>query len=736
VRTLTDAGYAGKARSDETSLCYCEGMSATGYPKKVRGLVKDGINLYGYIYGKGKPVNAENVSVQKLCANEEYANLKKALGLMEGVDYEMVDNRAKLRYGELLIMADADTDGFHIIGLIIHMLNNRFPSLLKAGFVKVWCSPIIRVSKGKMKFKFFTEGEYDKWRARTPDYENWEHSYFKGLATSSDEEIKEDVNDPHKITIRFDQYSDDYLKLAFTKGYEDLRKKWIDQYAPTEFDIRDRHEFTISQFIAYQLILYSIYNVHRSLPGAMDGLKLSQRKCVEGMFRIWGAEAGKDKNAKKKIDKIANITNDHTNYQHGVNSLYGALQKMSQDYPGSNNLPIFIQRSQVGTRDMLGKDAGKERYTDISPNPVIRRSLFRQEDEIILEYLNIEGKKCEPKTFLPVLPLLLINGSEGIGTGSACSWTSYNIFDLGKNVLRFLDGKKMTPLIPYYQGFEGEVTIERESVKEKPCKNNLDLCFHKFGDSPILRGGKCERVTIKGKVEVITEKIGKRKTSYAVISEIPIGKAISDYRGFLQGLVETKAIKSFDDGSTANHPHFTIHGDPSIYVMENLDLIKNMKLTNLVAINEREEVERFDTAVDYLEWWCPARLEHYDKRRVALIKYKEEEIERLAKNIDFLNAYLTGQIKVRDREEEDIRKDMENLGFDFALLSKTTLNQLSKTRFEKLKKNKEEEEQVLDAYRKTPAKEIWRREIKELMEDYAGWLRKSGKDPKAKTPKV
>lgn len=719
VRNLVDAGYAATKNSKDAILCYCEGKSASAYPKKLRDYSENGCKRYGYIFGKGKPLNIENFSVQKLAANEGYQAIKYALGLEEKVDYSKIDNRLKLRYGEFLIMTDSDKDGFHISGLIFLMLYKRFPSLFQTDFVKIWCTPILRVTKGNKVVKFFTENEYEIWKGENQDYDTWDHKYLKGLATSGNKEVKDDIKDPHKIVVVSDEYTEDYLKLLYTKGYEDLRKKWIASYRPNDFNLRNKKKITISEFISFQHILFSKYDVERSLPHRVDGLKLSTRKCVEGSFRIWGENASKDKQKAIKIDKLGNDITKKVTYHHGVNSLYGAIKNMAQDYPGSNNLPYYMQESQVGTRDMAGADGGAERYVEVSLNPVIRRSLIRKEDELILTKIWEENLQCEPICFEPVLPPLLINGSDGIGTGSMCAWKSHNPKDIANNLILFIDDKEMKPMIPWMMDYTGEVFVKDINVKEKPLKADLNLKFDKLTKSPINKAKVVDHVEIHGIVTGDTKK--------AIITEIPTVYSISQYRVYLQELVEDKVIKRFEDNSSSEKVHFEIFGHVSP-IKENLQLIDKTTMSNLVALDDFGRPIRYANTLEYLEWWCTRRLEKYEERKVKMIDYKQKSIDALEIKIRFLNAVISGKLKFENRTDDQIDNDMKKLGFDPQIASNVNLRQLTKTKMESLIKLKDNETKSLADYKKIPAKEIWRREIQEFLEDYGKWIKKREND--------
>ncbi|GKC38742.1 DNA topoisomerase 2, partial [Tanacetum coccineum] len=107
-------------------------------------------------------------------------------------------------------------------------------------------------------------------------------------------------------------------------------------------------------------------------------------------------------------------------YVSGEASLVGTIVGMAQNYVGSNNINLLQPKGQFGTRQMGGKDHGRDRnlFTRLSP---ITRYLFHEDDELLHKYLKDGDRSIEPAWFIPIIPMVLVNGSEGSGTG----WSSF-----------------------------------------------------------------------------------------------------------------------------------------------------------------------------------------------------------------------------------------------------------------------------------------------------------------------
>ena len=129
---------------------------------------------------------------------------------------------------------------------------------------------------------------------------------------------------------------------------------------------------------------------------------------------------------------------------------------LAQDFVGSNNINLLLPNGQYGTRDQGGSDHASARYihTDLMP---ITRKLFRPEDNPLLNYLKEEQKPVEPEYYMPVVPMVLVNGAEGIGTGWSTSIPPYNPEDIVANIRRLMNGEDQVPMLPWWRGFKGEI---------------------------------------------------------------------------------------------------------------------------------------------------------------------------------------------------------------------------------------------------------------------------------------
>ena len=348
-----DANEAGGPQSKKCTLFIVEGKSAMGYAVKAISSIPNGRNFYGILPIRGKLLNVMNANAQQIAENEELTEIKKMLGLKEGLNYSNDEAFATLRYGYVVILTDADDDGKHIMGLILNFFYCRFQTLLVRGFIHYLRTPILRVYSGKNVLKFYSAGEYETWKDNTPNASSWKHRYYKGLGTSKDSDILDDFKSPKMVMCLYDDQCPDSFKLAFDSKYSNQRKAWIATWMKA-FDIEDVRECPISKFINEEFIQYSVSNLHRSIPRMMDGLKVSQRKVLWAAFCHWkGQSMGQLMKGPKeiKVERFASITAEATNYHHGGNCLSETIIAMAQNFVGANNLPYFTQDGQFGCVD-------------------------------------------------------------------------------------------------------------------------------------------------------------------------------------------------------------------------------------------------------------------------------------------------------------------------------------------------------------------------------------------------
>jgi DNA topoisomerase-2 len=607
VKNLEDATNAGTSKSSDCSLILTEGLSASSFA--VSGLSVIGRANYGIFSLKGKLLNVREATQAQLLKNEEILNIKKIMGLHNSKTYKSDEEYASLRYGSITILADADYDGVHISGLVMNFIHHCWPDLLKRkGFIKTIRTPIVKVTKGQQVLKFYDETEYKKFLETKNG--NWNSKYYKGLGTSTSTEAKETFKEM-KTNLGIylcDSDVDKSFQLAFDKKKADDRKKWLEHVPDTHASRDANNGIFYSDFINKELIYFSNYDNTRSIPHLMDGLKPSQRKVLYTAFK-------RNLTKEMKVAQFGAAVAEETAYHHGEVSLSSTIIGMAQNYAGTNNINLLEPCGNFGFRNHNGKDAASPRYifTHLSS---YSKDIFLKEDEAILEYNMDDGVKIEPKFYNPSLPMILINGTTGIGTGYSTFIPCFNPVEILENIKLILHHKEPNKLIPYYKGFKG-------TIKED-------------GNGYLMRGV----FTKHGKIISITE--------------IPINTSISEYKEFL----ESSEIFTVSNDSTENSPNFTLkfknEKDMELVNHKSLKLEYKINLTNMHLFDEENMIKKYSDPNDIIRDFLKCKLKLLQKRKNHLIYECSRELLILENKKRFLEEIMDDSIVVYKKSKKEI----------------------------------------------------------------------------------
>ena len=488
IPKLDDANFAGTAKSKDCTLIITEGDSAKSLA--MSGLSVVGRDYYGVFPLKGKPLNVRDAKHTVVMKNDEMKNIIDILGLKMDVKYDET-NIKSLRYGHLMIMADQDHDGSHIKGLVINMIHHYWPTLLDVpGFLQQFITPIVKVNKGKNSKTFFTLPQYEQWRESTGNNaKGWKVKYYKGLGTSTSAEAKEYFSNLDLHEISFAKLSSDIVSnndmqvdddaivpegplssgadlidMVFRNDRVADRREWLGNLKKETFmdyvEAKAADGVRYSDFINKELVLFSQSDNARSIPHVLDGFKPSQRKILFSCFK----RKLKDE---IKVAQLAGYVSEHSAYHHGEASLHGTIIGMAQSFCGANNINLLTPSGQFGTRRMGGKDAASPRYV-FTKLENITRAIFHPDDDELLKYLSDDGVSIEPEHYMPVIPMVLVNGSDGIGTGYSTKINNHDPRAIIANLRRLIRNEPMEPMEPYYSGFTGEVSFVTGHINNIP----------------------------------------------------------------------------------------------------------------------------------------------------------------------------------------------------------------------------------------------------------------------------
>jgi DNA topoisomerase-2 len=738
IPKYSPAEYAGTKRSNEAVLILTEGDSAKASVNS--GISSEDRKRIGVFPLKGKLMNVRDELATKIAKNEEISNLKRILGLEQGKKYKTMEEvHANLRYSKVLILCDQDHDGSHIKGLLVNLFQSEWPDLYRIpGFLAFMNTPILTATKGAMKKLFYNNGEYEQWKEGLVSaaggvgdggFHNWKIKYFKGLGTSTSAEFRDYFANKKIVDFMYNgEKSDDTVDLVFRKKRADDRKTWMGGYDRNLYLDTSKPKIPYEEFFNNEMIHFSVYSCERALPNIVDGMKNSQRKIMYCAFK-------RNLVGELKVAQFAGYVSEHACYHHGETSLGGAIIGMAQTFVGSNNINLLMPCGQFGTRNLGGNEAASVRYIFTRLNPMTR-FLFPKEDDAVLNYLDDDGTQIEPEYYVPIIPMVLVNGCEGIGTGYSCSVPAFNPADLigalRERILACGGAVESRDWVPYYEGFTG-------------------------------------RIDAIGKGKFLTRGIYRRVEEDTVfISELPVGTwtGYLYYKKFLEELVVGKVD---DKGKQVAPPLIKEYQmtESEVKVMitvrflssEQLDDLerttyangvngveKLLALTttygtqNMMLFDTHCKLKNYETVESILDEFYVVRYDTYRKRKAHLIRAMQGALKKMANKARFIQEIVAGHIDLRKSQNDgEVDVMLEQKGFDrmasdgsdvvgeaegggsggnYKYLTEMKLNTLTKERAEKLMRERDDAETQLRTLEATTLETMWLRELDSLESQY------------------
>jgi DNA topoisomerase-2 len=573
-------------------------------------------------------------------------------------------------------------------------------------------TPILKARKGTQELVFYNEGEYETWKNSVSEHElkSWNIKYYKGLGTSTGKEFREYFE--KKKTVGFEykgKNSDDTIDMVFNKKRADDRKEWLGEYNRESFLDTNDKMVSYEEFINKELIHFSKYDCDRSIPNLMDGLKISLRKILYSAFK-------KNLTTEIKVAQFSGYVSEHSGYHHGEASLNAAIVGMAQNFVGSNNINLLMPNGQFGTRLQGGKDSASERYIFTQLNK-ITRILFPDADDKILSYLNDDGLLVEPIYYAPIIPMVLVNGSKGIGTGFSTDIMCYNpsqIIQYIKNKLTAATFDSIiTEFTPYYEGFKG--TIQKISEEGK--------------------------YLFKGKYE----KLGGDKIR---VTELPIGFWTDDFKEYLESLTESvdktgkkinPVVKEYDDMSKDTTVDFivTLHkGKLAELEAVQLDhscngLEKQFKLfttnnsSNMHLFDAHDKLKKYEKVQEIIDDYFVTRIELYQKRKDYLIGALTQDLVLLSNKSRYITELLEGSIDLRRKKKEEVvqmlkdkKYNIVNQDDEYKYLVKLPMDSVTEENVARLNKEHADKVAELEYVKTTTTSQMWLKELDVLEKEY------------------
>ena len=747
IDKLTDAEFAGSKNSSKCTLFLCEGDSAAK-------LAKDGISYLGHNYFGvfplgGKPVNVRDETLTKIQNNKTVMNLAKILGLPLRTNKQIQEHNldiSKLRYGKIVMLKDADTDGAHIMGLVINILEQLYPELLEiSGFFNEFITPMIKLiiphnifnkldildtdnmdtlagtiieTKQNVIYPFYNTNDYNKFINNYPQCSKLQPMYIKGLGGHNQKETLEYFKNylNNVVGVFMDKDSHNMLNTAFNKKLSDSRKKLLcERTGETALPRYIGKPINCSDFIKNDWLDYSYDACLRAIPSCIDGLKPSQRKILYVLLNNYKpAKSNTEENAKnfKKVFQICGEVAQKGYYHHGDQSLNGTIIAMAQDFTGSNNLPLLAYSGSFGSRDMNGDDAGAPRYISSTIHEVARYVFPQSDDSLLIP--NIEdNNKVEPIYYIPIIPMILVNGAIGIGTGYSTTILQHNSLSIIKIVKKYIDNYKLI------EQSKDNKNSSIDTLKFKPHYNYY-----------------------KGNIE-----LDEDKNNYAVygvwnikgfvvdVTEVPFTISKQKFIKNLQKLYEENILLDFQENKSKsiNDFNFTItfneNSDNIIcsdeetidedYVIKKLGLEARLSLSNIVAFDSNNKLTHFINESIMFKEWFNTRKNLYIKRKDKIINEYKYNINFISEKARFIKGVIDKTIILNMRLKKDIENDLNNMKFikiedSYNYLLNLPISSLTKEKYEELINKLENLKKEYENYNKLSIYDIWINELNEL----------------------
>ena len=380
---------------------------------------------------------------------------------------------------------------------------------------------------------------------------------------------------------------------------------------------------------------------------------------------------------------------------------------------------------------MGGHDSASSRYIHTELNKIVD-ILYPPVDFELLDYTEDDGNKVEPKYYVPIIPMVLVNGMTGIGTGFSTSVPKFNPKDVVKNIENKLKGKDYEEMKPWYNNFKGEII--------------------KINDTDFIS---------KGKYEILTP------TSIR-ITELPIGKWTDDYKVFLDSLLpEEKKKKSkenekvkkskvkqniidYTNNSSDKEIDFTlivplgfIHNlqwseDPHIDGIEKylkLYTTKGLSLKN-IHLYDKERIVKYSSVKDIIDVFFQERYQLYVSRKEKQLKDLKNELDIKENKIRFIHDVIEEKIIIYKRKREEIFNNLikfeykqikdkyiqdkinitNKTGYDY--LVKMSIYSFTEEEYTKLEEENNNIKLIYEDLLKKTIEDIWLDECKEFKRFY------------------
>jgi DNA topoisomerase-2 len=325
--------------------------------------------------------------------------------------------------------------------------------------------------------------------------------------------------------------------------------------------------------------------------------------------------------------------------------------------------------------------------------------------------------------------MILVNGTQGIGTGFSTKIPPYNPKDIISNLKLKINGKDMEEMNPWWQGFEGTIA--------KVDDYNYEL----YGAYQI-------------------------KDNKLIITELPVGESTSDYKEFLEKLLEGDEIKkqpsktpikgkkapvkkavikenqflSYKENNTDDKIYFELTFedgflDGSNDIEKQYHLVKKYSLNNMNLFDKNGTIRKYNSVLDIIDEYYNVRLEYYEKRKTYQLELLEYNLKLISYKVKFILLIIDKKLIVNNKKKSDLEDELEKLKFprlgknkndndlSYNYLISMPIYNLTKEKIDELKNQELDKQTEFDILDKMSINDIWLNELIKLEKEYASWIK-------------
>jgi DNA topoisomerase-2 len=398
---------------------------------------------------------------------------------------------------------------------------------------------------------------------------------------------------------------------------------------------------------------------------------------------------------------------------------------------------------------MGGSDSAQPRYIH-TKLPKIISNIFNANDSFVLDYINDDGLLVEPEFYVPIIPMILVNGSEGIGTGWSTFVPSFNptgIINNIKTILKkinknnniyskeFINEIELEELNPWYRGFTG-------SIVKTDTNSYMSYGIYK-----------------------------RTNSSQVEIQELPIRSWTDKYKEFLESMIidnskdkkkSNQCLRNYSSQCSDTRVSFTLtfatdtlddilydesRNKDGLNKFEKLfKLSSKVNTSNMVLYDRNGFLKKYKNPNDILKDFMEVRLECYVNRKNYQLKNLEKELIILNARVKFILEFISGDIVIAKRSKNDLIEQLVNRkypnidkdelidnsvkhstnGFDY--LIKMPIYNLTQERIDELNKDKDMKTEMYQNLKDKSIDRIYYDELIDLEKEYKKFLSEKAKN--------